>query len=297
MGLPMRKILTLIVMLAVAVGCCPLAASASEGDSVIAERYSAAMLAQAYKAPAAPKAANPMKVSGCTVAVSLTKGKTASVAAGKAYRFSRKAKGAISYSRVAKGSSKYLFVNKKTGTITVSKKVPKGTQSVKVCVCAKGTSEYNAKKSVVTVKVKVKSNANLAKPLSQAYVGKYRQLVYTREATGSYFGWLPAGSLFSERLLTVTSIKGNTVKFKVRYFNIYMGAYMHTKAISTRVKSGRGDFSFSTDWGERGRGHIKFLSGKRIKLYMGITHHPHSVMQSIGIKEPIVMKKGTQKLY
>lgn len=99
--------------------------------------------------------ANTLKASGNKVTVKyskLKKGKV-KIAASKAYKIS-KAEGTVSYEKV-KGNSK-IKVNSKTGKITVSKGLKKGTYRIKVKVKAAGNSGYKAGSKTVTVKIVVK---------------------------------------------------------------------------------------------------------------------------------------------
>ena len=63
-----------------------------------------------------------------------------------------KAKGKLTFAK--KGASK-LKLNKKTGAITVPKKLKPGTYQIKVKVTAKGGKGYKAASKTVKVKVKV----------------------------------------------------------------------------------------------------------------------------------------------
>ena len=64
------------------------------------------------------------------------------------------AKGTVTYAKA--GGNKKIRINKKTGKITIKKKLKKGTYKLKVKVKAAGNSKYKAATKTVTVKIKVK---------------------------------------------------------------------------------------------------------------------------------------------
>jgi hypothetical protein len=88
-----------------------------------------------------PKAANTLKAKGRTVKVSYKKlkKKNQTVKRSKAIRLSG-AKGTVTYAKA--GGNKKIRINKKTGKITIKKKLKKGTYKLKVKVKAAGTSKY-----------------------------------------------------------------------------------------------------------------------------------------------------------
>lgn len=66
----------------------------------------------------------------------------------------KKAVGAVTYTKVS-GNAK-IVINKKTGKLTVLKKIKKGTYKVRIAVSATGNATYAPITKTVTVKVKVK---------------------------------------------------------------------------------------------------------------------------------------------
>lgn len=109
------------------------------------------------------KAANPMTLKAKTVKVKRKsiKKKSKTIKMGTAFTVSN-AQGALSYKLVSAKKGKKSFkkkfkVNKKTGNVTVKKKLKKGTYKVKVKVNAAGNANYNASGwKTVTFKVRVK---------------------------------------------------------------------------------------------------------------------------------------------
>ena len=109
----------------------------------------------AYKTSYNTKAVNTLKVKAKTVTVKYKqlKKKTQTVKRSKAISISG-AKGTVTY--VKASGNKKISVNKKTGKITVRKKLKKGTYKLKVKVKAAGNSRYKSVTKKVTVKIKVK---------------------------------------------------------------------------------------------------------------------------------------------
>ena len=106
------------------------------------------------------KAANPLTVKGKTVKLkaSKVKKKKQTIKAVNAFTVGN-AQGAVTYKLLSVKKAKfkkYFKVNAKTGTITVKKKLKKGTYTVKVQVTAAGNANYGSAKKVVTVKIKIK---------------------------------------------------------------------------------------------------------------------------------------------
>ena len=66
----------------------------------------------------------------------------------------QRTKGKVTYARA--GGSKKILINKKTGKVTIKKKLRKGTYKLKVKVKAAGTSKYKDATKKVTVNIKVK---------------------------------------------------------------------------------------------------------------------------------------------
>lgn len=99
------------------------------------------------------KAANPMKASGKSPSVNLSKLKKKAVTIKKANAFKiTKAQGKVTFKK-AKGNKKIKV--SKAGKVTVGKGLKKGTYKVKVKVTAAGNANYNKITKTVTVKVKV----------------------------------------------------------------------------------------------------------------------------------------------
>ena len=94
-----------------------------------------------------------MKAKTVTVKYKQLKKKTQTVKRSKAISISG-AKGTVTY--VKASGNKKISVNKKTGKITVRKKLKKGTYKLKVKVKAAGNSRYKSVTKKVTVKIKVK---------------------------------------------------------------------------------------------------------------------------------------------
>lgn len=110
------------------------------------------------------KSKNPLKVKGKKVIVKYKKlkKKAQTVKRTKAMSVS-KAQGKVTYKLVSvnkarsKGSyKKYFKVNKKTGKITVRKRLRKGSYYLKIKVTAAGNSQYKAASKTRTVKIRVK---------------------------------------------------------------------------------------------------------------------------------------------
>lgn len=119
-------------------------------------------------APAAVKKANTLKASGKTVKLKYSKlrKKAQKVKRSKAVRVSG-AQGSLTFAKAGvckskftkkqnKKYSKYFKINKKTGKLTVKKKLKKGTYKVKVRVTAAGNAQYSAAVRTVTIKIRVK---------------------------------------------------------------------------------------------------------------------------------------------
>ncbi len=107
------------------------------------------------------KKANTLSVKGKNVKVKYKKlkKKTQKIKTKKSIKFINKGKGKLSYKLVKvskKKFKKYFKVNKKSGLISIKKKLKKGTYKVTVKVMASGDEEYNAITKKITVKVKVK---------------------------------------------------------------------------------------------------------------------------------------------
>ena len=109
---------------------------------------------------AKPKANNPLSVKGKTVKLKRKKlaRKKQTIKAKKAFII-KNAVGTVSYKLVKVKKAKYkrfFKINRKTGKITVKKKLKKGTYKLKIKVSAAGNAKYNPGSKTVTVKVKVK---------------------------------------------------------------------------------------------------------------------------------------------
>ena len=101
------------------------------------------------------KGKQPMKVTAKQKTVKFSKLKKKKQLVKKAV-IVKNAQGTVTYTKVKKGSSARLFINKKTGAITVKKGTKKGTYKIKIKVTAKGNAEYLAGSKTVIVKIKVK---------------------------------------------------------------------------------------------------------------------------------------------
>ena len=108
------------------------------------------------------KAANPLKLKAKkpTVKYAKLKKKKQSIALKKAVTVSGaqgKKTYVLSSAKLGKKNFKKKFtVNKKTGKITLKKRLKKGTYKVKIKVTAAGNGNYNKATKTVTVKIKVK---------------------------------------------------------------------------------------------------------------------------------------------
>ena len=102
------------------------------------------------------KAANPLTVKGKTAKLKYkkVKKKKRSLAAARVISFTAKGQGAVTYTKAS--GNKKIKINKKTGKVTVKKRLRKGTYKVKVRVNAAGNENYKAASRTVTFKIKVK---------------------------------------------------------------------------------------------------------------------------------------------
>ena len=102
------------------------------------------------------KKANPLKIKGktSTVKYSKLKKKNQTLSVGKVISFTKKGQGKVTYAKAS--GNKKIIINKKTGKVTVKKKLKKGTYKVKVKVKAAGNSKYKPVTKTVTFKIKVK---------------------------------------------------------------------------------------------------------------------------------------------
>lgn len=102
------------------------------------------------------KANNPLSIKARTATVKYTalKKKAQALAVSKVISFTRKGQGTMAYTKVS--GNKKITINKKNGTVTVGKKLKKGTYKVKVKVSAAGNANYKASSKTVTFTVRVK---------------------------------------------------------------------------------------------------------------------------------------------
>ncbi len=105
---------------------------------------------------AAVKMANPLSVKGKTVKVKYAdlKKKAKKLAVSKVIRFKKTGEGTMTY--IKESGNKKITINKKTGKVTVKKRLKKGTYKVKVNVTAAGDEKYASGSKTVTITVKVK---------------------------------------------------------------------------------------------------------------------------------------------
>lgn len=102
------------------------------------------------------KKANPLNVTGKTakVKVKKLKKKKQTLKVAKVLKGIKTGKGKLSYAKVS--GSKKIVINKKTGKVTVKKRLKKGTYPVKVKVTAAGNKYFESATQVATFKIKVK---------------------------------------------------------------------------------------------------------------------------------------------
>lgn len=103
------------------------------------------------------KAANPLKVKAKTVKVKFSKlkKKAQKLKVTKVVKFTKKGQGTLTYKKV-KGNKK-IYINKKTGKVTIKKGLKKGTYKVKVKIKANGNTNYLASAfKTVIFKIKIK---------------------------------------------------------------------------------------------------------------------------------------------
>ena len=103
------------------------------------------------------KAVNPLKIKAKTAKVKFSKlkKKTQKLKVTKVVKFAKKGIGTLTYKKV-KGNKK-ITINKKTGKVTIKKRLKKGTYKVKVKIKAKGNANYKASSfKTLTFKIKVK---------------------------------------------------------------------------------------------------------------------------------------------
>ena len=104
---------------------------------------------------------NTLSVKGKTVKIkySKLKKKAQKISAKKAFSFKDKGQGKLSYKKLSVNKKKYagkFKVNKKTGQITASKGLKKGTYKLRIQVTAAGDEEYSKAARTVTVKIIVR---------------------------------------------------------------------------------------------------------------------------------------------
>ncbi|MBR0308856.1 MAG: cadherin repeat domain-containing protein, partial [Mogibacterium sp.] len=99
---------------------------------------------------------NPLAAKGRTANVSYKKLRKSSQKLGvsRVIRSTSKGKGTLTYAKLS-GNNK-ITINKKTGTVTVKKKLAKGTYKVRVRVSAAGNDEFKPAEETVTFRIKVK---------------------------------------------------------------------------------------------------------------------------------------------
>lgn len=138
------------------------------------------------------------------------------------------------------------------------------------------------------------TQASLTKKVGSRYVGTYKRLVYANQAMSTYAGYLPKGSLYSTSILKISKASNNLVKFTVSYTNANnAGLPLKTKAITARAKNGKASFNYSTGYGEKGKGYLKFRTDGKVTVSMTTTKY--AGIQSLNFYKPLTFKKGTQK--
>ena len=102
------------------------------------------------------KAANTLKAYGKTVKVKkkAVKKKNQTLAVGKVLNITNRGQGKLTYAKLS--GNKKITINAANGTVTVKKKLKKGTYTVAVRITAAGNANYNAVARVVKFTVKVK---------------------------------------------------------------------------------------------------------------------------------------------
>lgn len=103
------------------------------------------------------KASNPLSVKAKTAKVKFSslKKKAQKLSVSKVISFTKKGQGTLTYAKTA--GNKKIAINKKTGQVTVSKGLAKGTYKVKVKIRAGGNSNYKPSSyKTVTFKIQIK---------------------------------------------------------------------------------------------------------------------------------------------
>ncbi len=102
------------------------------------------------------KAANTLKAYGKTVKVKkkAVKKKNQTLAVGKVLNITNRGQGKLTYAKLS--GNKKITINAANGTVTVKKKLKKGTYTVAVRITAAGNANYNSVARVVKFTVKVK---------------------------------------------------------------------------------------------------------------------------------------------
>lgn len=117
--------------------------------------------------------------------------------------------------------------------------------------------------------------ASVAPQSTASYKGLYEHTCGDPSAWGGQTPTKKPGYTLSLEILKKKSRSAKIV-FNQLYFYGVVGYYIATsKATTVKLKKGKGSFTFRSSEGDRGRGRIKLVSKKRIKLSLETTVYGH----------------------